>query len=244
MKWHRGDFLHEGKGKSIYSIENSSHLLWMDFKDQLTAYNGEKKSSFEKKGMFNRDCSSIIFRYLEKEGFSTHWIENVNDCSMICRRLDMVPLEVVVRNRIAGSIARKFSMKEGTSLENPLVELYYKNDNLKDPFINSEQALALKLLCKQEEINLLKRVALRINERLVLFFDFVGVELIDFKLEFGRNKDDFILGDEISCDTCRLWEKSTGEKLDKDRFRLDLGGTEEAYEKVHRLLTEKWEKRL
>ena len=181
---------------------------------------------------------------------------DVGETGMICQRLEIAPLEVVVRNRLAGSTARKFQFSEGQTLSEPLVEFYYKKDELGDPFISSEQAVIFGFVSNWQEVETLKAKALQINEKLKYFFDAVGLELIDFKLEFGKKKSGtqslsitveeyiFLLGDEISCDSCRLWDKETGEKRDKDRFRLDLGEVEKSYKKVHKDLIQKWRSKL
>jgi len=297
-------FLYEGKAKSVYTVKDYPYLIWMEFKDNLTAFNGEKKSSFAGKGALNRDMSSVVFRFLEKAGVNTHWVADVQSSGMVCERLQILPLEVVVRNRLAGSIVKKFQFSEGRALSHPLVEFYYKNDELNDPFISSEQALAFHFVSSQKEIELLKAQALCVNQELRVFFDSVGLDLIDFKLEFGqlkgvggesrkkrwdrdrgkraslfyphsqggsqKRKPDgdkepelnlkgeapcsatgyslkqgglCLLGDEISCDSCRLWDKRTGKKMDKDRFRLNLGEVEESYKKVHDLLMRQWSKK-
>ncbi len=271
MEWEKGDFLNEGKGKNIYAVKNHPDLIWMEFKNNLTAFNGKKQSSFKGKGALNRDTSSLIFRFLTKEGIKNHRVEDTDRTGMICRRLKILPLEVVVRNRLSGSTARKFQLPEGRTLSEPLIEFYYKNDALGDPFISSEQAVVFKFVSEWREIEILKRDARRINEKLKNLFDLAGIELIDFKLEFGKcekqkssstkqpsmdsgssvrsseikhppetrqnqltddQKEMFLLADEISCDSCRLWDKQTKEKLDKDRFRFDMGGVEESYKKV------------
>ena len=254
MNWIKADFLHKGKGKSVYAIQDHPSLVWMEFKDDLTAFNGQKRSSFKGKGFLNRDMSSLIFRFLKKEKIANHWVADIENTGMVCRKLDILPLEVVVRNRLAGSTARKFKFSEGQPLSAPLVEFYYKKDELGDPFISSEQALAFGFVSEWKEIEFLKMQALLVNSKLRLFFDSVGLELIDFKLEFGKwcqkakktgvhsdqeilnQKNTFLLGDEISCDSCRLWDKRTGDRMDKDRFRLDLGDVEESYKKVCDLL--------
>ena len=253
MKWKKGAFLSEGKGKTLYEVVDHPSLIWMEFKDSLTAFNGQKKSSFKDKGKINRDMSSLVFQYLKKNKVQSHWIENTGEKGMICQRLKITPLEVVVRNRLSGSTARKFSFADGTSLPQPLVEFYYKNDELKDPFISTDQALAFGFVSQEKDIIFLKKQALLINQTMKVFFDSAGLELIDFKLEFGtpQNTGDskkasllknteqkiFILGDEFSCDTCRLWDKKTKEKQDKDRFRLNLGEVETAYKKVLKAIT-------
>ena len=250
MNWEKGLFLYEGKAKSIYELKNQKHLVWMDFKDTLTAFNGKKKSSFKGKGQLNRDTSALVFRYLSQKGVKNHYKGSADKVSMICLALTLLPLEVVVRNRLAGSTARKFQAKQGQNLPQPLVELYYKNDALGDPFISSEQALTFGYISSWQDIEFLKKSALKVNQHLKVFFNAVGLELIDFKLEFGRPKNltpttkkgDFLLGDEISCDSCRLWDKTTGDKMDKDRFREDLGGVEQAYRTVYNRLYQKWGK--
>ncbi len=235
--------LHEGKGKVVYPLENQPDKVVMVFKDSLTAFNGEKKSSFVGKGICNRNISSLVFRYLKKENILNHWIKDQLDNEMICHKLKIIPLEVVVRNRLAGSTAQKFNIPEGTHLKAPLVEFYYKNDQLKDPFISTEQILLLFDFANKEELQYLQTQALIVNQKLKIFFDAVDLELIDFKLEFGKDdKGQFMLGDEFSPDSCRLWEKDTEEKRDKDRFRRDLGQVEESYKKVQELLTNKWGK--
>lgn len=276
MEWIKEDFLHTGKAKSVYTVKDHPGLVWMEFKDNLTAFNGKKKSSFKGKGEVNRDISSLVFQFLKKEQINNHWVANVDDTGMICQKLKVFPLEVVVRNRLAGSTAGKFQISEGSSLSEPLVELYYKKDELEDPFISSEQAIAFGFVSTWDEIELLKKKSLEVNEKLKYFFATIGLDLIDFKLEFGKlednkknlvgrenlkvnseiqsglsdressseNKQIFLLGDEISCDSCRLWDRKTGEKMDKDRFRLDLGAVEESYKKVRELLKQQWAREL
>ena len=237
--------LHEGKGKVVYPLENQPDKVVMVFKDDLTAFNGEKKSSFSGKGICNRNISSLVFRYLKKQNILNHWVKDESDNEMICHRLKIIPLEVVVRNRLAGSTAQKFNIPEGINLKKPLVEFYYKNDQLKDPFISEEQILLLFDFTNKEELQYLREQALIVNQKLKVFFDAVDLELIDFKLEFGKdNEGQLILGDEFSPDSCRLWEKGTEEKRDKDRFRRDLGQVEESYKKVQDLLINKWSKEL
>ena len=236
MTWKKGKFLYKGKAKNVYSVFEDSSLVWLEFTDDLTAFNGKKRSSFPGKGCLNRDMSSQIFRYLKKEHIENHWIEDKESRAMICRKLKILSVEVVVRNKLAGTTARRFAFPEGHVLSRPLVEFYYKNDDLNDPFISSEQALAFGYISCWEDINTLKDKALAVNKKLKTFFAKVGIELIDFKLEFGRKENTFVLGDEISCDSCRLWEKNSGEKLDKDRFRLGLGRVQESYQKVNHLL--------
>ena len=238
MTQKKGAFLQEGKGKTLYEVKADPSLVWLEFKDSLTAFNGKKKSAFKGKGALNRDTSSLIFRFLTEEGVANHWVKDVGSFGMICRRLEILPLEVVLRNRLAGSTARRFQFPEGRALSAPLVEFYYKKDALGDPFISTEQALAFGFVTGWSEINVLKKRALLVNQKLKAFFDSAGLELIDFKLEFGKlaGRKELLLADEISCDSCRLWDKTTGEKRDKDRFRQDLGKVEESYKIVRDLL--------
>lgn len=254
MKWVKGNFLQDGKGKSLYQVKNQFGYVWMEFKDNLTAFNGEKKDSFKGKGKMNRDLSSCIFRYLGQKNITHHWVENVGTNSMVCKYIQMIPLEVVVRNRLAGSTAKRFQFSEGSSLSKPLVELFYKKDALGDPFISTEQAVVLKIVPSVQWVNHLQSEALKINQELIFFFDAVGLELIDFKIEFGvadsqfkqsqssisNATPQFVLGDEISCDSCRLWDKASGKKMDKDRFRLDLGNVQESYQTVCNIVQKKW----
>ena len=232
----------EGKGKIIYAVKNQPDKILMFFKDSLTAFNGKKKSAFKGKGRLNRNVSSLVFRCLKKENILSHWVQDEKDQAMLCRKLEMIPLEVVLRNRLAGSTAEKFNIPEGVHLQKPLVEFYYKEDSLQDPFLSREQALLLFNFCSEKELDFLEEQAKIINEKLKMFFNEVNLELIDFKLEFGRDeKKQMVLADEFSCDSCRLWEKDTGEKRDKDRFRKNLGQVQESYEKVHDALLKRWE---
>ena len=240
MDWIRGPFLHKGKAKSVYSIQKNSDFLWMEFTDDLTAFNGKKQSSFPGKGFCNRDISSQIFRFLKTEHVENHWVADQDRRIMICQKLEMLPVEVVVRNRMAGSTAQRFHLPEGKILAKPLVEFYYKNDELNDPFISSEQALAFGYLRSWGGSVCLKTPGFNCEYKIKMFFAKVGIDLIDFKLEFGKRDNHFILGDEISCDSCRLWDTESGEKLDKDRFRQDLGRIKESYQKVHHLLKQSY----
>ncbi len=229
----KGNFVHEGKGKRVYEVAGEPGLLWLEFKDQLTAFNALKKGQFVGKGELNCRIATRIFQHLKEQGVESHFVNMIEPQVMITRRLQMVPLEVVVRNILAGSTAKKFGIEEGTPLKKPLVEFYYKNDALQDPFISDEQALFLETVNSQNELDELKRLALKVNDVLIRFFDRADIDLVDFKLEFGRAEDGrFLLGDEISPDSCRLWDQKTKEKLDKDRFRRDLGQVQEKYEEV------------
>lgn len=231
MKLFKKDgLLYEGKAKKIYSVVNRDDLVWMEFKDNLTAFNAQKKGSFDGKGTINRELASLIFSYLKEQSIPNHWIEDMGDREMLCQKVDVIPLEVVVRNRLAGSTAKKFHMKEGTTLEKTLVEFYYKNDELNDPFVSDEQALMLKAVKDPSHLQILKNKAIDVNTHLKNLFAQTGIELIDFKLELGLTPSgEILLADEITPDSCRLWDMKTGEKLDKDRFRRDLGYVKESY---------------
>lgn len=229
----KGDLLYEGKAKKMYNVPGQDDLVWVEYKDSLTAFNAQKKSSFSGKGAINAAITSLLYARLEKEGVATHFVESVNEHEMVCRKVKVIPLEVVTRNRLAGSTAKKLGQEEGTPLTAPLVEFYYKDDALGDPFISDDQALVMKTVNRREELDELRNAALKINNVLKKIFLEAGLELIDFKLEFGRTaKGQLLLADEISPDTCRLWDTKTGEKLDKDRFRRDLGRVEESYAEV------------
>jgi phosphoribosylaminoimidazole-succinocarboxamide synthase len=222
-------------------VPGHDDLLWLDFKDSLTAFNALKKGSFANKGALNREVASLIFRYLQKNGVKSHWIADQSENVMVCRRLKMIPLEVVVRNAVAGSFAKKFGLDEGAPIDPPICEFYYKSDALQDPFISDDQALYLKAATTQEMAQL-KELAQQVNRALILFFKKMNIRLIDFKLEFGRASDGTVLlGDEITPDSCRLWDLTTQERLDKDRFRRDLGKIEESYQEVLNRIQKVWE---
>ena len=252
MKYLKGPFLHAGKAKDVYDVEECPDLVWVEYKDNLTAFNGKKNSSFQGKGGVNRDISSLVFRFLKTKDVKNHWVADITKNTMVCKKLEILPIEVVVRNRLAGSTAQRFKFPEGYLLSEALVELYYKKDELGDPFMSSEQAVLFGFVSEWEEMEYLKQAALEVNYHLKYFFNEVGVELIDFKLEFGKSEgkkngvvgSDILLGDEISCDSCRLWDKKTGEKMDKDRFRLDLGSIDQYYKEVYGRLKGRWEKEL
>lgn len=233
MTYKQGELLYEGKAKKIFSVDGESDLIWQEFKDSFTAFNGEKKATMQGKGKINRHIASLIFNKLKDAGVSSHFVEDFADTHMVTRKLEMIDLEVVVRNILAGSTAKKFGVKEGTPLEKPLVEFYYKKDELGDPFISDDQALMLKTVRNDQDIQTLKEMALQVNAVLQPMFAEVGIKLVDFKLEYGYAGDGSImLGDEISPDSCRLWDNDTDEKMDKDRFRRDLGNVLEKYEEV------------
>ena len=237
--------IYEGKAKRLFEVESSPQWILQEFKDSLTAFNALKKGSFDNKGKINRDITSLVFRFLESKGISSHRIADVGTNEMVTEKLTMLKVEVVVRNVLAGSTAKKFGFEEGSPLESPLVEFYYKDDALADPFISDEQALMLKVVKTQSELNELKALALKVNQGLIEFFAAVNLTLIDFKIEFGRKGNgETVLADEITPDSCRLWDKTTGERMDKDRFRRDLGQVKESYEEVVNRLTQVWGKKV
>lgn len=229
----RGALLYEGKAKRLYQVEGHPELVFQEFKNSLTAFNGVKKSELEEKGALNRDISSLILRYLQKKGINNHHVQDVEATSMITRKVQIIPVEVVVRNVIAGSLAKNFKLSEGTPLERPIVDFHLKDDALGDPFISEEQAVWVLKLASLDEMKRLRELALLVNGYLKVFFEKAGLKLVDFKLEFGKLPNgEIILADEVSPDTCRLWDLQTGEKRDKDRFRRDLGSVVENYKIV------------
>jgi phosphoribosylaminoimidazole-succinocarboxamide synthase len=236
----RGDLFYEGKAKNLYQVLDHPELVWQEFRNSLTAFNAQKKGEFAGKGSINRDITSIIFRYLGRY-LKTHWIKDIGETDMLTQRLSMLKLEVVIRNVLAGSTAKKLGLDEGTALAQPLVEFYYKDDALADPFVSDDQALLLKTVKNQGELDELKRLGLLVNHHLAEIFSQIGIQLIDFKIEFGQDeKGEIFLADEISPDSCRLWDQKTKEKLDKDRFRRDLGNVQESYELVRNKIIEHW----
>ncbi|MED4284485.1 phosphoribosylaminoimidazolesuccinocarboxamide synthase [Priestia megaterium] len=225
------ELLYEGKAKKIYATDEQD-VLWVAYKNEATAFNGQKKAEISGKAQLNNQISSLLFSMLHEQGITTHFVKQLSDHEQAVRKVEIVPLEVVVRNATAGSLAKRIGVEEGIRFEQPIVELYYKDDALGDPLILAEHAIFLKA-ATQEEIDSLKAQALQINEILSKFFKDKDIFLVDFKLEFGRtSQGDIILADEISPDTCRFWDVHTNEKLDKDVFRRDLGGLTEAYEKI------------
>ena len=227
--------IYEGKAKKVFATDDPDVVI-VDYKDDATAFNGIKKGSIAGKGVINNRMSNHMMRKLEAEGIPTHLIEELSDRETAVKKVSIVPLEVIVRNISAGSFAKRFGVEEGIVFENPTIEFSYKNDDLGDPLMNAYHAVALKV-ATWEEIDLIKNYAFRINTLLKGFLKSVGIDLVDFKLEFGKTSDGkIVLADEISPDTCRLWDEVTHEKLDKDRFRRDLGNAEEAYEEVMRRL--------
>ena len=227
--------LYEGKAKKVFATDDPE-LLIVAYKDDVTAFNGLKKGTIVGKGVINNKMSNRLMAMLEKNGIPTHYVKELSDRETLVKKVSIVPLEVIVRNISAGSFAKHYGVEEGIVFDQPTVEYSYKNDALGDPLLNTSHALALKL-ATAEEIETIRTYALRIDELLKAFWKTCGVTLVDFKLEFGRLSDgSIVLADEISPDTCRLWDAATGEKLDKDRFRRDLGGVEEAYAEImHRL---------
>ena len=229
--------LYEGKAKKVYETD-AQGLLIVSYKDDATAFNGLKKGTISGKGIINNRMSNILMQRLEKGGIPTHFVEELNERETVVRRVSIVPLEVIVRNIAAGSFSQRYGVVEGEVFASPTIEFSYKNDELGDPLINDYHAIALKL-ATVEELETIKRSAFAVNEQLKSFWKDCGVTLVDFKLEFGRlGNGTIVLADEISPDTCRLWDSRTGEKLDKDRFRRDLGGVEDAYAEVMKRLTE------
>lgn len=226
--------LYEGKAKKVFITEDPDVLI-VDYKDDATAFNGEKKGTIVGKGVINNKMSNYVMTLLEKEGVPTHLVQELSDRETAVKKVEIVPLEVIVRNISAGSFAKKLGIEEGRKLLCPTLEFSYKDDALGDPFINSYYALALGL-ATQEEIDEITKYAFKVNEVLIKYFLGIGIELVDFKIEFGRYHGQIILADEISPDTCRLWDVETHEKLDKDRFRRDMGNVEDAYQEVFKRL--------
>ena len=227
--------LYEGKAKKVYATADEN-LYIVSYKDDATAFNGLKKGTIAGKGVINNRMSNMLMQLLEREGVPTHFVKELSDRETLVKKVSIVPLEVIVRNISAGSFAKHSGVEEGILFDAPTIEFSYKNDDLGDPLLNRYHALALKL-ATAEEIDLIERYAFKVNEFLKAYFLKLNITLVDFKLEFGRLPDGtIVLADEISPDTCRFWDKDTGEKLDKDRFRRDLGGVEDAYNEVMRRL--------
>ena len=226
----KGKKIYEGKAKILYETDNPD-LLIQYFKDDATAFNAAKKGTVDQKGIMNNKISTKIFEFLESQGIPTHLEERLNDREMLVKRVEIVPIEVIVRNKAAGSLCRLLGLQEGLVLDRSILEFCYKRDDLGDPLINEDHIFALKL-AEPDDIRAIRTYTFKINDLMREFFRKLNLELIDFKLEFGRYKGQIILADEISPDTCRLWEIGTGKKLDKDRFRHDLGNIEEAYQEV------------
>lgn len=228
--------LYEGKAKKVFETDNPD-LLIVEYKDDATAFDGKKKGTIANKGVVNNRMTNILMQLLEKEGIPTHYVKEISDRETVVKKVSIIPLEVIVRNIAAGSFSKRFGVEEGTPLKQPSLEYSYKNDTLGDPMINDYHILALGLATK-DELGTVSEYAFKINDILKSHFLKLNIQLVDFKLEFGKTTDgDIVLADEISPDTCRFWDVSTGEKLDKDRFRRDLGGESEAYREVFRRLT-------
>lgn len=229
--------LYEGKAKKVFKTDDDE-LLIVSYKDDATAFNGLKKGTIAGKGVINNKMSNLLMSRLEKKGIPTHFVEELSDRDTLVKRVSIVPLEVIVRNIAAGSFSKRYGIEEGTVFDSPTVEFSYKNDELGDPLINEYHAIAINLATR-DEIETIKEYAFAVNELLKAFWSECGITLVDFKLEFGKLADgSIVLADEISPDTCRLWDSKTGEKLDKDRFRRDLGGVEDAYNEVMKRLEE------
>ena len=229
--------LYEGKAKKVFATEEPE-LLIVSYKDDATAFNGLKKGTIVGKGIINNRMSNLLMQRLEKNGIPTHFVEELSDRETLVKKVSIIPLEVIIRNIAAGSFSKRYGVDEGFVFETPTIEFSYKNDELGDPLMDEYHAVAMKLATK-EEIETIKKYAFGVNEQLKAFWAECGVTLVDFKLEFGKLSDGtIVLADEISPDTCRLWDSETGEKLDKDRFRRDLGGVEDAYAEVMKRLSE------
>ena len=233
--------LYEGKAKRIYETDNPNEVI-CEYKDSLTAFNGEKADTQSGKGALNCAITTLIFEALEKEGIPTHLIKQIDETKQLVKKVNIIPIEVVVRNIAAGSLSKRLGLKEGTKLPFSIVEFYYKNDELNDPLINDDHAMILNLVDERKELDILRDYGRKINEFLIDFFDKIGLILVDFKIEFGKDKDgNILLADEITPDSCRLWDKKTGKKMDKDLFRFDLGDINEAYQEVLKRIKEsKW----
>lgn len=228
------NFLYEGKAKVLYDNKDGNVTIY--YKDDATAFNGVKKDVLSDKGIYNNKISEIIYKYLEENGIKTHFVERISEREQICKKVDIIPLEVIVRNLSAGSMAKRLGLKEGTKLSIPVFELSYKDDDLGDPMINDDYAVALNIVSK-DELNTIKETAYKINDILSKLFIEKNIILVDFKIEFGRTENgEIILADEISPDTCRLWDKDTNEKFDKDRFRRDLKDVMKGYTVIYDLL--------
>ncbi|MGN0165068.1 MAG: phosphoribosylaminoimidazolesuccinocarboxamide synthase [Lachnospiraceae bacterium] len=226
--------LYEGKAKKVFKTDDPDVLI-VDYKDDATAFNGLKKGTIVGKGIINNKMSNHVMQILEKEGVPTHYVQELSDRETAVKKVEIVPLEVIIRNISAGSFAKKLGMEEGIKLKRPTLEFSYKDDALGDPMINGYYAVAIGA-ATQEEVDKITEYAFKVNEVLIKYFAECGIELVDFKIEFGRYHGEVILADEISPDTCRLWDINTHEKLDKDRFRRDLGNVEDAYQEVFKRL--------
>lgn len=229
-----GKLLYEGKAKKVYNCSDENKVI-VDYKDDATAFNGQKKGSIIGKGVVNNKMTNFIFQKLEQAGIPTHFEEELDERRTLVKKVDIIPLEVIMRNKVAGSFAKRMGLEEGMELKCPILEFSYKDDDLGDPMINESMALAVGI-AKQEDLDIISNYAYKINKELKKIFLAIDIELIDFKLEFGRYQDKIILADEISPDTCRFWDVNTHDHLDKDRFRRNLGNVEEAYQEVYNRL--------
>ena len=230
----KGEFMYEGKAKKIYKTEDPS-LVIVEFKDDATAFDGVKKDTLADKGILNNRLSSIFFELLENNGVSTHYVKPLSEREMLVKVLEIIPVEVIVRNIAAGSLSKRLGIEEGTEMKKTVLEFSLKDDELHDPMINHYHIYAMELATAEEMVEI-EKAALRVNDILVPYLLENGIILVDFKLEFGRHNGEILLGDEISPDTCRFWDSNSKEKLDKDRFRRDMGGVVEAYREVLRRL--------
>ena len=230
MEFIKKEQLYEGKAKKVFATDKDDVVL-VSYKDDATAFNGLKKGTIQGKGIVNNICSNHLFKMLEEKGIETHYIEEISDTDTLVKKVAIVPIEVIVRNIAAGSLSKRLGIEEGTVLPSTVLEFCYKNDDLGDPMINDYHALAMNL-ATAEELEIIKKTSFAVNDILRAYLKDINIDLIDFKLEFGRYKGRIILADEISPDTCRFWDTVTREKLDKDRFRRDLGGVEDAYQEV------------
>ena len=227
--------LYEGKAKKVFATDDAN-LCIVSYKDDATAFNGQKKGTIAGKGVINNKMSNHLMKMLETQGVPTHYVEQLSDRDTVVKKVSIVPLEVIIRNISAGSFAKHYGVEEGIVFDAPTIEFSYKNDDLGDPLLNEYHALALKLATK-DEIDKIKAMAFKVNDVLKEYFLSLNIRLVDFKLEFGKTVDgEIVLADEISPDTCRLWDKDTNEKLDKDRFRRDMGGVEDAYNEIMKRL--------
>lgn len=225
--------LYEGKAKRLYETDQANEVL-MEFKDDATAFNGAKKASFASKGKINKELSVLLYKMLEAEGVPTHFLRDEGETTIVARRVEVVKIELVIRNIVAGSLGKRTGLSDGHKLRQPIIETYYKDDELGDPMVTDEHIRELNL-ARPDELEKIKRSGLKVNQILTKFFAKAGLTLVDFKLEYGRlypNKHNIVLADEISPDTCRLWDTETGAKLDKDRFRQDLGDVMEGYNQI------------
>lgn len=227
----KGVLLYEGKAKKIYQTSEVNQL-WVSYKDDATAFNGEKKETLAGKARLNNEISSLLFAHLQKSGIESHFIKKLSETEQLVKKVEIIPLEVVTRNIVAGSLSKRLGIEEGTPLKTPIVEFYYKDDDLGDPLV-TEDHIAILEAASSEDLAVLREKAIAVNEQLVTLFDELNIRLVDFKLEFGRTDDgEILLADEISPDTCRLWDKDTNQRFDKDLFRRNLGSLQEGYQEI------------